>query len=276
MTPKRTKSPSYYRRLEARAAARAAKARTAAEEASAEEAARSVVEDSINTAVQTAEEAVTKREAEEAAIARVTKAIIVVGVDVAAKAQNIAEKAAIAKKKTEEDIAKKKVVDEAAARKYWEDTANKAARADIEIVPSRERISTVAFLNGTIEKFKDDMMRIPPRSPAPEWFCELLGTRKHHGNVKFIISDPLRNLIGRHSSHMITNYIFTKKLWAFMSHLPLRASGFIPSPEFAKAVYFKEMSVKMIPWSDLCLGLQEHVFFNSSLVGVYSGKKLIA
>ena len=118
------------------------------------------------------------------------------------------------------------------------------------------------------------MMKIPPRSPAPEWFCELLGTRKYHGNAKFIISDPLRQLIGRHSSHMITNYMFTKKLWAFMSHLPLRASGFIPSPEFAKAVYFEELPVKMIPWSDLCLGLQEHVVFNSTLVGVYSGKKL--
>ena len=32
--------------------------------------------------------------------------------------------------------------------------------------------------------------------------------------------------------------------------------------------------VKMIPWSDLCRGLQEHVVFNSTLVGVYSGKKL--
>ena len=116
----------------------------------------------------------------------------------------IAEKAAIEKKNAEEDIARKREVKEAEARKYW--AANNAARADVEIVPATERISTVAFLNGSIERFRDDMMKIPPRSPAPEWFCELLCTRKYH--LKFIISDPLRQLIGRHSSHMITNYMF--------------------------------------------------------------------
>ena len=171
----------------------------------------------------------------------------------------IAEKAAIEKKNAEEDIARKREVKEAEARKYW--AANNAARADVKIVPATERISTVAFLNGSIERFRDDMIKIPPRSPAPEWFCELLCTRKYH--LKFIISDPLRQLIGRHSSHMITNYMFMKKLWAFMSHLPLRASGFIPSPEFAKAVYFEELPVKMIPWSDLCPGLQEHVVLSA-------------
>ena len=134
-------------------------------------------------------------------------------------------------------------------------------------------------MKGRFEKNTDqrdlDTMKIPPRWPAPEWFCELLGTRKHHGHVKFIISDTLRHLIGRHSDYVITNYMFTKKLWAFMSHLPLNEiEGFIPSPEFAKAVYFKEMPVKIIPWSELCTSLQEHVYFNSSLVGVWSGKKL--
>ena len=53
----------------------------------------------------------------------------------------IAEKAAIEKKNAEEDIARKREVKEAEARKYW--AANNAARADVEIVPATERISTV-------------------------------------------------------------------------------------------------------------------------------------
>ena len=275
VNPKRTKSPSYYRRLEARAAARAANKK------SAEEVAQNVVEDSINNAVQIAEEAVAKKEAEEAAIAWARAAVVAVGTDVAATATKVAEKAARMKAEAEEAIAKKKAEDAAAKKKAEEGTIaaasdTKAVMADVEIVPALERISAQEFLKGRFEKNKDlDTMKIPPRWPAPEWFCELLGTRKHHGHVKFIISDSLRHLIGRHSDYVITNYMFTKKLWAFMSHLPMNEfQGFIPSPEFAKAVYFKEKPVKIIPWSELCTSLQEHVYFNSSLVGVWSGKKL--
>ena len=206
-----------------------------------------------------AEEAATKKRAEEAA------------------AKKSAEEAAEKKKIEDDDAAQRRAAEEGTIAAASSET--KAVMADVEIVPARERISTYAYLKRRFEKNTDqrdlDTMKIPPRWPAPEWFCELLGTRKHHGHVKFIISDTLRHLIGRHSDYVITNYMFTKKLWAFMSHRPLNEiEGFIPSPEFAKAVYFKEMPVKIIPWSELCTSLQEHVYFNSSLVGVWSGKKL--
>ena len=227
------KTPAQQRRKARRAAERAAAAKEVAENA---------VEDSINAAVKIAEEAVTRKEAEKASIARTMAAVVAVGSTVAAASKKIAVEAmkmaeeAAAKKKAEEAAAeeaakKKKIEDDAAAqrRAAEEGTAavaseTKAVMADVEIAPAKERISTYAFLKGRFEKNTDqrdlDTMKIPPRWPAPEWFCDLLGTRKHHGHVKFIISDTLRHLIGRHSDYVITNYMFTKKLWAFMSHRP--------------------------------------------------------
>ena len=76
-------------------------------------------------------------------------------------------------------------------------------------------------------------MMIQPKWPALKWFCELLGTRDHHGNVKFLVSDELRSMIGHHSGNVITNYIFVKRLWAFMSHHPLNEVYFVPSEKFA-------------------------------------------
>ena len=116
-------------------------------------------------------------------------------------------------------------------------------------------------------------MMIQPKWPALKWFCELLGTRDHHGNVKFLVSDELRSMIGHHSGNVITNYIFVKRLWAFMSHHPLNEVYFVPSEKFAVKMLGNERP-ETVNWLTFRSCLKDHVYFNSSLVGVFSGRKL--
>ena len=84
-----------------------------------------------------------------------------------------------------------------------------------------------------------------------------------------MISDQLKAAIGHYSGSVITNYQFAKRLWAYMSHFQVNADEFIPSDRFA-AIFGR--GVKM--WDDLRSLLSVHVYFNSSYVGVFSGKKL--
>ena len=158
------KSPSYIRRKEARAAARAVAAKESAAEA---------VENSINDAVKIAEEAVAKKEAEKAAFARVTEAVVAVGRGVAATAKKIAEEA-IARKRQAEEAAAKKATEEADAKRAEEAIA---APVNDPISPNKDRISPSVYLkHREVYRYKDcDDMKIPPRWPAPAWFCELQG-----------------------------------------------------------------------------------------------------
>ena len=86
-------------------------------------AAKSVVEDSINSAVQIAEKAVMKKEAEKASMAWARAAVIAVGSGVATTARKIAEEAVV--KKRAEEAAAKKRADEAAAKKRAEEAVAK-------------------------------------------------------------------------------------------------------------------------------------------------------
>ena len=57
-----------------------------------------------------------------------------------------------------------------------------------------------------------------------------------------------------------------------MSYLPLNKEHFDPvNTEFETVTVFRSEIVK---WSDLRAYLQDHVYFNSSLVGVFGGKKM--
>ena len=268
----RRHAPSYRRRLDARAAARAAKE---AEEASAAE---------------TAEEAVkAKKAAEDAAAAqRVTEAVIAVGTGVAATAKKIAEKAEAAKIAAEEatETADSEEVVESTepnfefsaptAEEASEDTNDvPAEEAEIikeneHIVRSEERISVSAFLEGIIDTYPSSIMKVPSGYPAPEWFCDLLGTRQHHGNVKFLITPALQTMLGHHADYVITHYQFVRRLWAYMSYLPLNKEKdeFIPNERCAPVF---GSGVKR--WSDIKKHLGGHVFFRSSRVGVFCGKK---
>ena len=149
----------------------------------------------------------------------------------------------------------------------------KIARVVIENEPierSDVRISVGSYMNGIIKTETGcNMMEVSSRNPAPDWFQDLLGSRKHHGNVKYLISDQLKAAIGHHSGSVITNYQFAKRLWAYMSHFPVNADEFIPSDRFA-AVFGSGVK----KWDDVRSLLSEHVYYNSSLVGVFSGRKL--
>ena len=266
----RRHAPSYRRRLDARAAARAAKE---AEEAS---------------AAKTAEEAVkAKKAAEDAAAAqRVTEAVIAVGSGVAATAKRIAEKAEAAKIAAEEatETADSEEVvkptepnfefSAPTAEEASEDTNDiPAEEAEIikeneHIVRSEERISVGAFLEGVIDKYPSSIMKVPSGYPAPEWFCDLLGTRQHYGNVKFLITPALQTMLGHHADYVITHYQFVRRLWAYMSYLPLNKDEFI-SDERCAPIFGSGLK----KWSDIKKYLGEHVFFSSSRVGVFSSKK---
>ena len=82
---------------------------------------------------------------------------------------------------------------------------------------------------------------------------------------------------GHHSdSGLISHYQFVRRLWAFMSHLPLNRDCFVPHPAFP-AVFGQELTASLgypIKWPDLRVLLQEHVHFHTSLLGVFSGRKL--
>ena len=80
-------------------------------------------------------------------------------------------------------------------------------------------------------------------------------------------------MIGHHSGNVITNYIFVKRLWAFMSHHPLNEVYFVPSEKFAVKMLRNERP-ETVNWITFRSCLKDHVYFNSSLVGVFSGRKL--
>ena len=111
-------------------------------------------------------------------------------------------------------------------------------------------------------------MKVPSGYPAPEWFCDLLGTRQHHGNVKFLMTKELQTMLGHHADYVITHYQFVRMLWAYMSALPLNKDEFIP---IDRCVPVFGSGVKK--WSDIKKYLGEHVYFRSTRVGVFSGKK---
>ena len=98
--------------------------------------------------------------------------------------------------------------------------AAEVARIVIEneyIVRSDVRISVGAYLEGIIKTETGcNMMEVSYRNPAPDWFQDLLGSRKHHGNVKYLISDQLKAAIGHHSGSVITNYQFARWLWVYI------------------------------------------------------------
>ena len=167
-------------------------------------------------AAKTAEEAAeAKKAADDAAAAqRVTEAVIAVGTGVAAIAKRIAEKAEAAKNAAEEatgTVDSEEVVDSTepnfvfsapTAEEASEDNNDMPAE-EVEIVKENEnilrndeRISVGAFLEGLLEKYPSSIMKVPRGYPAPEWFCDLLGTRQRHGNVKFLITPELQTMLG--------------------------------------------------------------------------------
>ena len=136
------------------------------------------------------------------------------------------------------------------------------------IARSEERISVSAFLEGVVEMYPSSIMKVPRGYPAPEWFCDLLGTRQHHGNVKFLITRDLQNMLGHHADYVITHYQFVRRLWACLSCLPLNKDEFVP---IDRCVPVFGSGVKKL--SDIKKYLGDHVFFSSSRVGVFSGQK---
>ena len=137
---------------------------------------------------------------------------------------------------------------------------------------SNTRISVSAWLNDrVIDAQPSSLMKVPPRYPAPEWFCDLLGTRKHHGNVKFLLSPKIRASLGIkvEADKVVTHYQFVKRLWAYLSYMPLNDEEFCGSAAFAP-IFGKEVR----KWSEIRVYLSDHVFFNSSFIGVFSGKPL--
>ena len=226
-----------------------------------------------------------------------TEAVIAVGTGVAATAMRINDAAeatkraaveAAAKRAAEEAAAKRaaeeaaaeRAAEEAAAKRAAEEEAAEAAKAAGEADRNTAEESQNSDLNVTAAEEEcaastrltdDPRARNHPRDwPAPEWFCEALGTyRIHHGNVKFLISDPLGKCMN-HPDTLIQHHKFIRRLWIYMSYLPLNKEHFDPvNTEFA-LVFGSEI----VKWSDLRAYLQEHVYFNSSLVGVFSGKKM--
>ena len=266
----RRHAPSYRRRLDARAAARAAKE---AEEASAAEAAEEATK--------------AKKAAEDAAAAqRVTEAVIAVGTGVAATAKRIAEKAVAAKNAAEEateNADSDEVIESTEPNFEFSAPTAEEASEDTDVVPAEEavivkenenilrneeRISVGAFLEGVIEKYPSSIMKVPRGYPAPEWFCDLLGTKQRHGNVKFLITPALQTMLGHHADYVITHYQFVRRLWAYMSYLPLNKEEFIPNERCATI-----FGSGVRKWSDIKKYLGEDVFFSSSRVGVFSSKR---
>ena len=112
--------------------------------------------------------------------------------------------------------------------------------------------------------------------PAPSWFCTDLGTlAKHHGNTKFFISEQVRKFIFHHSHNVLTHTQFLARLWSVMSYYPLNDEEFIPMPAFLDTFGKKFVMSQGYPtkWTKLRIILQDHVYFNSSLVGVFSGRR---
>ena len=261
------KTPAQQRRKARRAAERAAAVNAAKEEA--EKVVTSVVEDSINDAVEIAVKAVAKKEAEEASTARVQTAVIAVGSDVAAAAKKIADKA-MAKKIAEEAVTVKRAKEVAAMKRAEEAAAMKAAQEAEEALNATAHVECENDI--TSSRIRNDWeAREHPRDwPAPRWFCDAIGTyRNFHGNTKLLISDQLNKCIAHHAT-MIIHSKFTRQLWIHMSYLPLNKDCFDPVDTPFERIFGSEL----VKWTDVRAYLQDHVYFNSTLVGVFSGKKM--
>ena len=105
--------------------------------------------------------------------------------------------------------------------------------------------------------------------------CKVFGTlEKHHGNVKFFVSEQVRGFIGYKSHNEITHTQFLSRLWAVMSNYPLNDEEFVPMPAFIAAFGSQfVMPDGCVKWSKIKDILSEHVYFNSSLAGVFNGRR---
>jgi len=212
--------------------------------------------------------------------------VIAVGTGVAATAKRIAEKAVAAKNAAEEateNADSDEVIESTEPNFEFSAPTAEEASEDTDVVPAEEavivkenenilrneeRISVGAFLEGVIEKYPSSIMKVPRGYPAPEWFCDLLGTKQRHGNVKFLITPALQTMLGHHADYVITHYQFVRRLWAYMSYLPLNKEEFIPNERCATI-----FGSGVRKWSDIKKYLGEDVFFSSSRVGVFSSKR---
>ena len=153
---------------------------------------------------------------------------------------------------------------------------NGATEAENEIIyRSEERISVSRYLSGEHCAEFSSIMKPGRNLPGPVWFCKDIGTMdKHHGNVKFFISEEVRELIGYKSNNEITHTQFLSRLWAVMSHYPLNDEEFVPMPAFT-ALFGNKFVLPdgCVKWMMIKDILSEHVYFNSSLVGVFSGRR---
>ena len=203
-----------------------------------------------------AEEAAAKKAAEEAAAKKAAEE---------AATKKAAEEAAT--KKATEEAARKRAHEEAeeASKLAEEAERNKEQNSDLNVTAAAEEVCTSTRLTD------DANARKHPRDwPAPEWFCEALATyRIHHGNVKFLISDLLGKCMN-HPDTLIQHHKFIRRLWIYMSYLPLNKEYFDPVNTEFESVF----GSAIVKWTDLRAYLQDHVYFNSSLVGVFSGKKM--
>ena len=143
------------------------------------------------------------------------------------------------------------------------------------IYRSEERISVSRYLEGEHSAAYSSSMKCQRGLPGPFWFCKVFGTlENHHGNVKFFISEQVRNLIGYKSNNVIPHTQFLSRLWTVMSNYPLNEAEFVPMPAFIAAFGDQHVSPEgWIKWSRMKDILSEHVYFNSSLVGVFSGRR---
>ena len=73
-----------------------------------------------------------------------------------------------------------------------------------------------------------------------------------------------------HEPSRYLHHKFIRGLWIYMKYLPLNKEHFDPVNTQFASVFGSEI----VKWSDLRAYLQEHVYFNSSLVGVFTGKKM--
>ena len=69
---------------------------------------------------------------------------------------------------------------------------------------------------------------------------------------------------------MIIHSKFTRQLWIHMSYLPLNKDYFDPVDTPFERIFGSEI----VKWTDVRAYLQDHMYFNSTLVGVFSGKKM--
>ena len=170
----------------------------------------------------------------------------------------------------EEAVAMKRAKEAAAMKRAEEAAAMKAAQEAEEALNATAHVECENDI--TSSRIRNDWeARDHPRDwPAPRWFCDAIGTyRNFHGNTKLLISDQLNKCIAHHATMMIHSK-FTRQLWIHMSYLPLNKDYFDPVDTPFERIFGSEI----VKWTDVRAYLQDHVYFNSTLVGVFSGKKM--